>query len=299
MSNPSQFTTDQLLDELKKRINAGTQQVEEHECECLHLEEEVRRLSAQLQESEKGKSQFLSNVRNEINNPLTSILGLASIISRVSTEEKVRRMSTLIYQQAFELDFQMRNIIVASEIEMGDIKPMSSRVDVVTLIEDLVSYLKPKIESMEVGVKLNVPDHLKFDTDSYLLQTICSNLLANAIEYSGTNKKVVANVSEKDKQLQIAVTDFGNGIEAEKQKVIFQRFRQAESGLTKSHHGHGLGLTIVSELIELLNGTIELQSVAGKGTTIKIQIPPLQHEGSCNLSISGNELIFNEEEELF
>jgi len=265
-------------------------------CECCELEDEVRRLSMKLQESEKGKSQFLSNVRNEINNPLTAILGLASSIVGITTEEKVRRMSTHIYQQAFELDFQMRNIIVASEIEMGDIKPMSSRVNIVTLLEDQIAYLKPKLDAMDVTIKLQLPDLLKFYTDPYLLQTICTNLLTNAIEYSGPNKIVIVDAYQLDEQLTISVTDFGKGIEPEKQKVIFERFRQAETGQTKSHPGHGLGLTIAHELTEILNGSIELNSSLGKGTAIKIQIPALHHEGTSSLSISGSELLFSDGE---
>jgi len=290
------FTNDQLIGELKNRLGPMIDSSQKNE--FINLEEEVRRLSSFLQESERGKSQFLSNVRNEINNPLTSILGLASSITGSTTEEKVKRMSTLIYQQAFELDFQMRNIIVAAEIEMGDIQPMNSRVNIITLLEDQVSYLKPKIDSMGVTVKLQLPDLLKFRTDPYLLQTICANLLTNAIEYSGANKLVIVDVTERDEHLHLSVTDFGSGIELEKQKIIFDRFRQAETGRTKSHPGHGLGLTIVHELVELLQGTIELKSIAGKGTTIHIQIPPfLQREGSSSLSISGSELLFTEEEE--
>lgn len=295
MSNQSPFTNDQLMAELENRLSQTVDQSKKNE--CILLEEEVRRLSAKLQESERGKSQFLSNVRNEINNPLTAILGLAASINGISAEEKVKRMSTLIYQQAFELDFQMRNIIVASEIEMGDIKPMSSRVDIVSFLEDQLIYLKPKTDVNPVTVKLQLPDLLKFWTDPYLLQTICVNLLANAIEYSGSHKEVIVIAFEKDDQLIIEITDFGIGIELEKQKIIFDRFRQAETGRTKTHPGHGLGLTIVHELIEILNGTIALQSTTGKGTTIKIQLPILQHEGSCNLAMSGNEMLFTDGEE--
>jgi signal transduction histidine kinase len=292
----NEIMNEQLLAELQRRLDQHSDLRQEEE--CTRLEEEVRRLSNLLRASEHGKSQFLSNVRNEINNPLTSILGLANSISGLKVEEKVKHISRMIHQQAFELDFQMRNIIVAAEIEMGEIKPMGSRVDIVSLIEDQIGYLKSKINHAHVTVKLLAPDLLKFRTDPYLLQTICLNLFTNAIEYSGANKVVMIDVCEKGGNLHIEFVDFGAGIDFEKQKIVFERFQQVETGLTKSHPGHGLGLTIVHELVEILNGKMDLRSCPGQGTSAKIQIPPLfADDGATGISNFGNELIFSESQE--
>jgi signal transduction histidine kinase len=296
MIDISTVTTEQLLAELQTRN--GQHFAFPKPDECRRLENEVKRLSSLLRDSEHGKSQFLSNVRNEINNPLTSILGLAASISGLPVDEKVKNMSRLICQQAFDLDFQMRNIMMAADIEMGELKPMGSQLDILSLIKDQVTFLKHRIDHSNVEVKVITPRMLNFPTDPSLLQTICANLLANAIEFSGQKKIVIINASEKDGKLKIGVTDFGPGIDDEKQKIIFERFQQVETGLTKSHPGHGLGLTVVHELVEILNGTIELQSAAEQGTTVTIQIPSLSANAlAIGTSAFGNDLIFSQEEE--
>jgi len=294
---PMSLTNEELLTELKGRLRQTSDQ--RKALEYLRLEDEVRDLSAQLQKSEKGKSQFLSNIRNEINNPITSILGLSASVVSMSTGEKVKRMSNLIYQQAFELDFQMRNIIVAAEIEMGEINPLGSNVDVVTLIEEQVAYLRPKIEQSSVFIKLGLPEALKFNTDAYLIQIICANLLTNAIEYSGLNKMVIVEADECDGNLVIDVKDFGIGVAPEKQKMIFDRFQQADTGATKSHPGHGLGLTIVKELTEQLQGKLVLRSMPGEGTQVQVVIPALKlNQASESVSVFGNEVLFTSEVEI-
>jgi signal transduction histidine kinase len=294
MTTVSTLTNDELLNEIKLRLGPALQDnLNEHRL----YEQQIARLSAKLSIAEKCKSQFLSNVRNEINNPLTSILGLAASIRGLSASEKVRRLSTMIYDQAFELDFQMRNIITAAEIESGELKPVCSKVDIVSLLEEQVAYLKTKIDERQVSIKLQTNDQIKFRTDAYLLQTVCLNIISNAIEYTGRGKCVMIGAELSSEKLKIEITDFGIGIDADKQDIIFERFRQGEAGLTKSHHGNGLGLTIAKELVELMGGHLCLQSSAGKGTRVRIELPQLIQENNCvGSSGFGNELMFSGEE---
>jgi signal transduction histidine kinase len=296
MSEPCHFTNKQLVDELSRRLHQDAEHRKAEELD--RLEDEIRSLSIRLQNSEKGKSQFLSNVRNEINNPLTSIIGLSAAIISLTNNEKVKRMSSLVYQQAFDLDFQMRNIIVASEIEMGETKRLSTNVNIIVLLDNQIQYLKEKIEHKDVTVELYLPKELNFRTDAYALQTICLNLLANAIEYCGENKVIIVEAAQKNDQLEIEIQDFGKGMEPEIQQVVFDRFRQGESGVMKNHGGHGLGLSIVKELVNLLGGQIALQSIAKQGTSVKIILPELATAHSeVGSSAFGNELLFTKEEE--
>jgi signal transduction histidine kinase len=285
------FTNNELIYELYRRSQSTSAD------EYSAPEEEIKQLSLKLREAEKGKSDFLSNVRNEINNPLTSILGLAESISLLSKEEKIKRLGSLIHQQAFELDFQMRNIIIASEIEMGNINPMISQVNLTSLLESQIDYLGLKIKSNNVNVSLEVSESLMHPSDSYLLQTIFTNLLANAIEFSGSNKAVNVKAWKDGDQLFVNIVDFGEGIAIEKQRLLFTRFKQLDSSSTKSHAGQGLGLAIVHELVSILEGTFELNSSAQNGTSITIQLPVPQLTQSTSISAYGNEVIFTDGEE--
>jgi signal transduction histidine kinase len=292
--NNERFSNKQLLDELNRRLA--------HEIETGHasvrLEEEVRKLSARLQESENCKSRFLSNVRNELNNPIASIIGLAASIHGLTAEEKVKTLSGLIHKQATELDFQMRNMIIAAEIEMGEVKPCASRVNVVSVIESQISYFSHLLEENKISVVLQTPDHLRFKTDAYVLETICMNLLSNAVAFCGAKKKVVIKISEDKGNLELIVSDFGDGIDPSIQANIFQRFNQGETGLCKRHKGQGLGLSIVNELVNILGGQIMLESQRGEGTSIHINLPELAIEiDSASSSAFGNELLFTIDEE--
>jgi signal transduction histidine kinase len=262
------------------------------------LEEEIRKLSLRLQQAEAGKSQFLSNVRNEINNPMASIMGLAASIIGLSTEEKVRTISSLIQKQASQLDFQMRNIIMAAEIELGTLYPSSSRINVNTLIENQVSYFAHTLIEKNIDVVFQVPDHVRFQTDSQMLQAICLNLIANAIEFSGARKQVVITAEVVNGCLELSVTDFGQGIDQAQQTQLFQRFTQLQSGVCKQHKGHGLGLCIVNELIHRLQGILTIDSENGSGTCVTIKLPELVQSaegGVC--SSNGNESLFTIDEE--
>jgi signal transduction histidine kinase len=266
--------------------------------DAANLQEEVRKLSARLRESESGKSVFLSNVRNEINNPLASIIGLATSINGLTAEEKVKKLSALIQKQATQLDFQMRNIIIAAEIEMGEVRPCASRVNIVSLIESQLGYFSHTLTENNIDIELDLPDHVKFRTDAHLLQTIILNLLANAIEFCGARKKITLSVSQKTTSLEITVRDFGIGMDVRIQQELFQRFKQGDSGFCKSHHGQGLGLSIIHALVNQLNGTVTLTSALGVGTKVEIKLPELSTECQPGTSSSfGNELLFTVDEE--
>lgn len=295
MTDLKKFTDEQLTHELVLRGWPG--EVKQYE----ELEEEVRNLSKKLLEAEKGKSDFLSNVRNEINNPLTSILGLSESISQLTADKKIVQLGRLIHLEAFELDYQIRNIIAAAEVEAGEITIQPSRVNITSLIDSQIAYLHPRIASAFLKVnfqKERGASPIVFNTDAYLLQNILVNVLANAIEFSEQKGSVSVRSWLSEENLFVEVQDFGVGVEPSKQKRIFERFHQIDSGSTKLHKGQGLGLAIVAEFVSILGGGVRFDSQTNVGTTVTIQIPELlsQHD-HIDSSSFGNEIVFNDQEE--
>lgn len=283
------FTKEQLLADLQHQLEKKTN-------ECYDLRKNIQSLSQQLRDAERGKSEFLSNVRNEINNPLTSIIGLASHLEKKSQEEHVRKMSAWIHQQAFELEYQLRNIMIAAEIEMGEMKPAGSQINIESFLEEQIDYLKTRTDQCKVNVKLHLKsDGIIFRNDPYLLQTICINLLANAIEYSEPGEEVIIAVWCGKETLYLQIQDFGMGIEPKNQEAVFTRFKQLDSGIQKVHRGQGLGLSIVRALTQILDGKIILDSAVNRGTTVTLQLPSL-HSAPA-FSTHGNEWIFSEGEQ--
>ncbi|MEK6790947.1 MAG: HAMP domain-containing sensor histidine kinase [Deltaproteobacteria bacterium] len=264
-------------------------------------------LNARLLESEKVKTDFLSNIRNEINNPLTSVLTLCEFLvsdADSTGQETLMSVAWTIYKEAFNLSFQLRNIFAAAELEAGDAQLCISNVDIPSLIRNTVQSFKHRmaekklIAAFRLGDEWSGSPHFAVDADK--LQRILANLLANAIEFSHDGKTIEIKACREGASLVITVEDHGIGIEKDKHGVIFDRFRQLEAGVTKSHPGHGLGLSITRAFVELMNGTIKVNSARGEGAAFTVTLPEGQPvAGATAFSEDGNDFFFNDSGEKF
>lgn len=298
------FTNDDLFAELKFRFDLNRSAL----IELQAVSRELEKLNLKLQLSEAMKGHFLSNIRNEINNPLTSISGLARhLMTGRCAPEQVPEIAGMIYSEAFDLDFQLRNIFVAAELEAGEAKPEFANVEVESLVKNTVELLSRHLDLKKISVIETVStssDSLLFVSDAQMLQVMLINLLMNAIEFSPVGGTVRVEVQISSANLQISVGDHGSGIDLTDQGKIFDRFVQMESGTTRTHPGHGLGLSITRALVELLGGQVTVVSELGAGATFILDIPEPQLSSPVSLNASdGNFFLFaaddDEEEQLF
>ena len=295
----SKFTDEELIEELRNRFRMNREGLEELQ----ELNRELRVVNKKLEESESLKSHFISNITNEIINPFTSILGLAKNILSVKKEDwkTVISMVALIHSEAFNLDFQLRNIFVAAKIEAGEIYPEILNVDIKTLVFNVIESFR--FEAKKKGVDLNyifdiqpqVGKTFYFKTDPEKLKLILSNLLSNALKFSFEKQKIDVKVWIEDAMLKIAVEDFGTGISEDNQKKIFDRFKRLDSGINSINRGHGLGLSINKAILDLLKGDVEIKSEIGKGSRFTFAIPEAKSD-IAGFSTDGNEFLFDEEE---
>ncbi len=257
-------------------------------------------MNERLERSESLKSNFLSNIRNEINNPLNAIMGLAGELAIIAAgNEEVSSISSLIGAEANHLDFQLRNIFMAAELEAGEVNPRCVKVHIASALRELVDSFLHTAAKKNVSLGLPLPTieeaHIAvLDFDKF--QIIISNLLSNAIEYSFDGGAVeISYVVDGKGCLQISVQDHGVGIAPEDQQRIFDRFVQLETGTTRSHLGHGLGLSITKALVDLLQGSITLVSSLGEGTCFTVTIPPCSIlDDSDSFSEAGNLFLFDD-----
>lgn len=287
----------EFVGEMNRRLEAYSKALVDLKMLTTKLENVNRR----LQESEATKSNFLSNIRNEINNPLTSILGLSRhLFFNDITLDDAKSISQNIYYEAFELNFQLNNIFLAAEIEAGESPIGVSNVEVENFLSRTITSFSHKIDDKKINVDFVCEggDELVFKTDPLKLETILVNLLANAIEFSLEGKHVSVEAARKDDRLVVSIIDEGIGIAEDERELIFDRFRQLETGTQKSHRGHGLGLSVVKSLLNQLEGEIEFSGVAGEGSTFTVSIPEFKGEADGDVfSDEGNEFIFDTEEE--
>jgi signal transduction histidine kinase len=295
----SKLTDEELIEELRNRFRMNREAVEEFQT----LNKELRVVNKKLEESESLKSHFISNITNEIINPFTSILGLAKHILSVKKEDwkKVISMVALIHSEAFNLDFQLRNIFVAAKIEAGEIYPEILNVDIKILSNNVVESFR--FEAKKKGIELNFIFNVKspegkvfyFKTDPEKLKLILSNLLSNAIKFSFEKLTIDVTIWEEDRVLKVSVEDYGTGISEDNQKKIFDRFKRLDSGINSINRGHGLGLSINKAILDLLNGNIEIESEIGRGSKFTISIPEAKSD-IAGFSTDGNDFLFDEEE---
>lgn len=291
----------ELIEELRQRLEAKDRAYSELAAVTAKLEE----LNRKLVESEELKSSFLSNIRNEINNPLTSVLTMSELI--ISGEElpdadTLKSIAGLIHKDSFSLNFQLRNVFAAAELEAGEAEPSSTNTDVGSVLNDSISSLARNASDKGVRVAFDISEELKtapFRTDAEKLHRIFLNLLANAIEYSNEGGEVKASVWLDSGKLLLTVRDFGAGIDKKDHRVIFERFRQLDSGATKRHAGHGLGLSIVKASVELLGGAISVESSAGKGALFTVVLPESEASGAGDFLSDGTEFFDSAESERF
>lgn len=294
----------ELIGEISRRLEESRKAI--HDLEI--MTKKLEAVNRKLQESEALKTNFLSNIRNEINNPLSSIMALSEQIHSHAIESPmVPRVAQMIFAEAFELDFQLNNVFIAAELEAGETQILVARLDVEKFISSVIDMQAHKFtpKRITVNFKCECPkedescaDGFFFNTDAKKLQAIITNLLANAIEFSLEGKSITIHASRENDHLRLSVKDEGVGIANEDQKNIFDRFRQLSYGVRKSHKGHGLGLSIVKALIDMLNGTITFESVVGHGCEFVMTIPEFESLTEVDVfSEESNEFIFDTEEE--
>jgi signal transduction histidine kinase len=266
--------------------------------EVAQLKDTLKNVNQKLIEAEQMKSNFISNISNELLNPFTSIIALARNILEVKKEnwKKVISMVSLIHSEAFNLDFQFKNIIAAAKVEAGETYPEISDVEILGLVTDIADSFKYEAKKKNIQIKYYftgeiMHDNFYFRTDAEKIRLIISNLLSNAIKFSYNNGMVIIEVCVKNNLLIITVQDFGTGISEQNQKIIFDRFNRADSGISSAVRGHGLGLSINKAFIDMLHGTIALKTAAKKGTTFTVTLP-YSEDTSAGITLDGNELLF-------
>jgi signal transduction histidine kinase len=291
------ITDKELINELKRRFDENKQSLKQ----LKELNDKLKIVNKKLEESESLKSHFISNISNEIINPFTSIITLSKSILSVKKEDwkKVISMTALIHSEAFNLDFQLRNIFMAAKIEAGEIHPESVQTDIKGMIQSVIDSFR--IEALKKDIKINFDfqkekDSDNFKTDPEKLRIILTNILSNAVKFSYHKREVDVTCNLNTNEAIIGVQDYGTGISQENQKIIYDRFKRIDSGINSLNRGHGLGLSVSKALIDMLNGSIDIQSEEEKGAGFLLIIPELK-ESSAGSSVSGDDFLFEDFDE--
>ena len=246
-----------------------------------------RKESEKLQELDRIKTNFFTNVSHEFRTPLTLIIGPARQILEQSDNKRIQEKADTILRNASKLNNLANQILDLSRIEAGWMKLKTSPQNLIQIINRIVSSFQYLADTKKIKLSLN-PDMQKLilflDVDK--IEKILSNLLSNAIKFTPEGGSVnieikteflfntnFNNGEENFEYVKILVSDSGIGIPENHLNNIFNKFYQVETDYSKGLGGTGIGLALVKELVELHKGEISVKSISDKGTTFKILLP--------------------------
>ncbi|UOO37857.1 PAS domain-containing sensor histidine kinase [Oscillospiraceae bacterium CM] len=219
---------------------------------------------------EKMRRDFTANVSHELKTPLTSISGFAEIMRNgMVKDEDTTRFAGYIFDEAQRLISLVGDIIKLSQLDDNELPVKKVRVDLYDSCADVIATLQPAADDKGVTVTLT-GDHAVIFGAEQIVDEIIYNLCDNAIKYNKENGSVTVTVTQKDHEVELAVSDTGIGIQDNEQSRVFERFYRVDKSLSKERGGTGLGLSIVKHGAAYHNAKLELDSTPGEGTTIRV-----------------------------
>jgi signal transduction histidine kinase/CheY-like chemotaxis protein len=240
---------------------------------------ELVKAKLKAEENDRLKSSFLSNLSHEIRTPMNAIVGFTELLMNTKVqEEEQNEYLTIIDKSGKNLISIIDDLIEMSKIDSHQITPNLTSINVGTCIQELYETIKvtiKKTKKIEFCVLENKsPAQYNISTDEVKLKQIIVNLVTNAIKF--TDEGFVAfgyEVDEANKQIKFTVKDTGFGIDEESHNHIFDRFRRVGGEKSAKAGGLGLGLAISKAYVEMLGGSIKLESKIGKGSVFSFTIP--------------------------
>jgi len=248
-------------------------QAEKERERLLELERAAR---AEAEQASRMKDQFLATISHELRTPLTAILGSARILRLGTVDDETRRNAIeIIERNAGSQARLVEDLLDVSRIASGRLRLELRRVDPAEVIRAAVDAIEHAVDEgrLELEVILD-HDACAVSGDSERLRQAVSNLLVNAVKFTAAGGLVRIRLEKTGGQVEISVSDTGKGIDRQFLPQAFDLWSQADSSLTRTHGGLGLGLAIAHELIEMHGGTIQAHSEGeGKGSTFVIRLP--------------------------
>lgn len=219
------------------------------------------------------RSQFAANVSHELRTPLAGIRALVESLGEPEIEpEESQRFLERIDLETARLGQLIDEILFLSTLETGDTSMLEGQSEAGLIADKVVEKLRPLATERDVGLKNGIPGGLEVLLSERMLTTVLSNLIENALKYSGRGSHVKIEGSREAGLTRITVRDDGIGIDAEHLPHIFERFYRVDKSRSRRLGGTGLGLSIVKHVVESAGGEVAAKSREGYGTAITLML---------------------------
>jgi signal transduction histidine kinase len=299
---PDAFDEDELelLTELSNDLANGIDSIRrsqqdkerymEQRKDCARMEKRQVEMEAALEkarESEKLKSTFLANLSHEIRTPMNAILGFSELLAQENlTPPRQTQYADIVNSKGKQLLRMLDDIVNISRIQSNQVENNPLRFNLNALFSELEIFYRKKLEEEQrftrlvIRMKTSLEDslaHIRLDRG--YLEQVLTHLINNALKFTSEGFVEVGYLPHNSDQLLFYVQDSGLGIAKEKHAVIFELFRQADEGGNRNYGGIGLGLTIAKKLVEVMGGSIWVESEPDSGSTFFFTTPLVSDNG--------------------
>jgi len=239
------------------------------------LLENEREARAEAERTSQMKDEFLATLSHELRTPLSAILGWSQVLRRGSRDgADLQRGLSTIERNARAQAQLIEDLLDMSRITSGKVLLDMQTVTPASFIDAAIETVRPAADAKSIRIERHYGATPAVAGDPGRLQQVIWNLLSNAIKFTPRDGLVSIEVGQRDEQLAITIRDNGAGIGPEFITHVFERFRQADASMTRSHGGLGLGLSIVKHLVEQHGGTVRAESAGvGQGASFTIELP--------------------------
>ncbi len=258
----------------------------------LYIKENDRsqKQSEEIKALNQAQSRFFSSMSHEIRTPINTIIGLNEMILREDLPDEIREDAKNIESASKILLHLINDILDMSKIESGKMEILSADIDLATMVEDIKKMIKVRAKEKDLAFSVDVSPKLPaiIKGDEVRIKQILINLLNNSVKYTikGSVKlSIYEETSSENESIVFSVTDTGMGIKEESLPYLFNAFQRVDEHNTKMIEGTGLGLTIVKQLVDLMNGEISVYSEYAKGSTFTVKLP-LERVGDASINMS-------------
>ena len=243
------------------------------------LEDDLRRLAADLSETDRRKNEFLATLAHELRNPLAPMSNMLEVVKRADGDgETLKRAHDTIERQLHQMVRLVDDLLDLNRITHDRLELRRGEVELSAVIQQAVEVARPLIDAAGHNLIVDLPaESIYLNADRARLAQLFGNLLNNSCKYTRPNGKITLSAERSDDEVVVTVNDDGAGIPPDKLDSIFDMFMQVDRTAERSQGGLGIGLTLVKRLAEMHGGSIEAKSAGeGQGSAFIVRLPILQ-----------------------
>ncbi len=291
------FGEEQEFTEMEVHIISTLGKALSLEYQRYHIEQNLIAAREEAEEASQAKSQFIANMSHEIRTPLNGIIGFTEMLVFEEEDKDRRLMLKMVEKSGNHLLELLNDLLEYSRFESGTIKFEPAEFNICRVLNDIENYFMPVANSKNLifALETNCKEDRIVIGDELKVRQVLINIVNNAVKFTDKGfVEIEANIEESGDELlfKVVVADSGVGISEKQLNDIFDEFKQLEFYLTKKNKGTGLGLAITKRLVDMMAGTIKVESEPNKGSRFIVEIPltsGILTNGELKMNISGEQ----------